>query len=246
MTDRDQSAVEPESPGLYALLEQAIHNLSLGIVIFDNKRRVVFCNRRYIEMYGLSPEQVKPGTPTSDLIQHRLNLGLKVRGAHEDYIRQRVGRDSALDTTVQEFTDGRIIAYTVRPLPDGGGIATHEDVTEREGLHIRLKRQYELGKEQEEALRIRNFQFDTSINNMSQGLCFFDANHRLIVCNDRFLEMYNIPPGKQGTGTLLTETVLLRFEAGRFPAMAREEYRRWRSNVAWSHEAQYSSVELRN
>ena len=126
MTDRDQSAVEPESPGLYALLEQAIHNLSLGIVIFDNTRRVVFCNRRYIEMYGLSPEQVKPGTPTSELIQHRLNLGLKVRGTPEDYIRQRVGRDIALDTTVQEFTDGRIIAYTVRPLPDGGGIATHE------------------------------------------------------------------------------------------------------------------------
>ena len=246
MTDRDQSAVELETPGLYALLEQAIHNLSLGIVIFDNKRRVVFCNRRYVEMYGLSPEQVKPGTPTSELIQHRLNLGLKVRGTPEDYIRQRVGRDIALDTTVQEFTDGRIIAYTVRPLPDGGGIATHEDVTEREELHARLKRQYELGKEQEEALRIRNFQFDTSINNMSQGLCFFDANHRLIVCNDRFLEMYDIPPGKVGPGTPLTEIVDLRFETGSFPAMSRDEYLRWRTNVAVSNEAKDSIVELKN
>ena len=35
-----------------------------------------------MEMYGLSPEQVKPGTPTSELIRHRLKLGLKVsRGA---------------------------------------------------------------------------------------------------------------------------------------------------------------------
>src|SRR5438046_5666203 len=116
-------------------------------------------------MYGLSPEQVKPGTPTSELIQHRLDLGLKVRTSPEDYIRERVGRDIALDTTVQEFTDGRIIAYTVRPLPDGGGIATHEDITEREELHARLK--------------VRNFQFDTAINNMSQGLRFFDADHRL-------------------------------------------------------------------
>ena len=64
---------------LSAQLEEAINHLSLGIVIFDAKREVVFCNRRYMEMYGLSPEQVKPGTPTSELIRHRLNLGLKVQ-----------------------------------------------------------------------------------------------------------------------------------------------------------------------
>ena len=29
---------------------------------------------------------------------------------------------------------------------------------------------------------------------MSQGLCFFDPDHRLIVCNDRFVEMYDIAP----------------------------------------------------
>jgi diguanylate cyclase (GGDEF)-like protein/PAS domain S-box-containing protein len=232
MTDRDQPASETEPASLQARLEEAIHNLSLGIVIFDANRKVVFCNRRYMEMYGLSPEHVKPGTPTSALIQHRLDLGLKVRVPHDEYIRERVGRDIALDTTVQQFTDGRIIAYTVRPLPDGGGIATHEDVTEREELHARLK--------------VRNFQFDTAINNMSQGLCFFDADHKLIVCNERFTEMYDIPPGKVGPGTPLTEIVDLRFEAGSFPAMSREEYLRWRTNVAVSNEAKDSIVELMN
>jgi len=246
MTDRDQPATEAEPASLQARLEEAIHSLSLGIVIFDANRKVVFCNRRYMEMYGLSPEHVKPGTPTSALIQHRLNLGLKVRVSHDEYIRERVGRDIALDTTVQQFTDGRIIAYTVRPLPDGGGIATHEDVTEREELHARLKQQYELGKEQEEALRVRNFRFYTAINNMSQGLCFFDASHKLIVCNDRYLEMYDIPPGKVGPGTALTDIVDLRYQAGSFPAMSREEYLRWRSNVAVANEAKDSIVELKN
>ncbi|MGH8337277.1 MAG: PAS domain-containing protein, partial [Gammaproteobacteria bacterium] len=246
MTDREQPAIDPEPSDLHALLEVAIHNLSLGIVIFNDKREVVFCNRRYMQMYGLSPEQVKPGTPTSALIQHRLNLGLKVRGAPEDYIRERVGRDIALDTTVQEFTDGRIIAYTVRPLPDGGGIATHEDVTEREELQARLKQEYERGKEQEEALRVSNFQFDTAINNMSQGLCFFNADHRLIVCNDRFLELYDIPRGKVGPGTALTDIVDLRYQAGSFPAMSRDEYVRWRTEVAVTNEAKDSIVQLQN
>ena len=246
MVDSTADAICAEPAHFRAQLEVAINHLSLGIVIFSNKREVVFCNRRYTEMYGLSPEQVKPGTPTSALIRHRLSLGLKVAVAPDDYVRARVGEDIALDTTVQKFTDGRIIAYTVRPMPGGGGIATHEDITGREELHARLKTQYELGKEQEEALRIRNFQFDTAINNMSQGLCFFDSDHRLIVCNDRFIEMYDIPFGRVGPGTPLTEVVDLRFEAGSFPAMTRDEYLHWRTNVAVSNEAKDSIVELRN
>ena len=245
MTDHVQITA-PRSAHSSARLEEAINHLSLGIVIFDEKREVIFCNDRYREMYGLSPEQVKPGTPTHELIRHRLKLGLKVQVAVDDYIRERVGRDIALDTTMQEFTDGRIIAYTVYPLPGGGGMATHEDITEREELNARLKKQYELGREQEETLRIRNFQFDTAINNMSQGLCFFDSDHRLIVCNDRFVEMYDIAPERVSPGMSLIEIVDLRFEAGSFPAMTRDEYLRWRTNVAVSNEAKDSIVELMN
>ncbi len=245
MNDHDQIAA-PRSAPMSARLEDAIHLLALGIVIFDEKREVVFCNARYREMYGLSAEQVKPGTPTSDLIRHRLKLGLKLQIPPDDYIRQRVGRDVALDTTVQEFTDGRIIAYTVHAMPGGGGMSTHEDVTEREGLNARLKQQYELGREQEEALRVSNFQFDAAINNMTQGLCFFDSDYRLIVCNDRFVEIYNIPADRVRPGMKLTEIVDLRIEAGSFPAMTREEYIRWRSDVAVSNEAKDSIVGLQD
>jgi diguanylate cyclase (GGDEF)-like protein len=245
MTDHGQITAS-RSAHMSARLEEAINHLSLGIVVFDEKREVVFCNGRYREMYGFSPEQVKPGTPTHELIQHRLDLGLKVPVGPDDYIRERLGRDIALDTTVQEFTDGRIIAYTVYPIPGGGGMATHEDITEREELNARLKKQYELGREQEEALRVKNFQFDTAINNMSQGLCFFDSDHRLIVCNDRFVEMYDIAPERVSPGMSLVEIVDLRFEAGSFPAMTRDEYLRWRTNVAVSNEAKDSIVELMN
>jgi len=246
MVDSITGAICPEPAHLNERLEEAINHLSLGIVLFSEKREVIFCNRRYADMYGLTAEQVKPGTPTSELIRHRLKLGLKVSVAPDDYVRARVGRDIALDTTFQEFTDGRIIAYTVYPMPGGGGMSTHEDVTEREELNARLKTQYELLRNQEETLRTRNFQFDTAINNMSQGLCFFDSDHRLIVCNDRFVEMYDIPFGRVGPGTPLTEIVDLRFEAGSFPAMTRDEYLHWRTNVAVSNEAKDSIVELKN
>jgi diguanylate cyclase (GGDEF)-like protein len=246
MTDSVERAIEPEPGHPAGLLEQAINDLSLGLIIFDKKREVVFCNKRYMEIYGLSAEQVKPGTPVSRLIQHRLNLGLKVRSGPEEYIRERVGNAIVHTTAVQEFTSGRVIAYTVYPMADGGGMATHEDITGREEISNHLKARYEFGKEQQEALRIRNLQFDTAINNMSQGLCFFDAAHRLIVCNDRYVEMYDLPRDRIGPGASLAEIVDMRFEVGSFPAMSREEYLHWRTKVAVSGEPTDSIVELRN
>ena len=228
------------------LVEHAINNLSLGLVIFDSRREVVFCNQRYAELYGFTSEQIKPGTPLSELIRHRLSLGLRVLSRPDEYIRERVANAVIPGTTVHEFADGRIISYTVYPMPDGGGMATHEDITEREELSARLKRQVELGRAHEENLRLANLQFDRAINNMSQGLCFFDASHRLIVCNDRYLDMYGLQPDRVGPGTPLTEIVDMRFEAGSFPAMSKDEYIEWRNKVAISPEPTDSIVELRN
>jgi diguanylate cyclase (GGDEF)-like protein len=246
MVNSVERAIDPEPAPASWLLEQAINNLSHGLIIFDRKREVVFCNKRYLEIYGLSSEQAKPGTPIGDLIQHRLNLGLKVRSKPDEFIRERAGHGGVARTTVHEFTDGRIITSTIYPMPDGGGMATHEDITGREEISARLKKQYELGQAQEENLRIRNLQFDTAINNMSQGLCFFDAAHRLIVCNDRYVEMYDLPPDRVAPGIPLKEIVDMRFEAGSFPAMSRDEYLQWRGKVAVSAQPTDSIVELRN
>ena len=211
----------------------------------SKRREVVFCNQRYAEIYRLSSEQVRPGTAISQLVEYRRNLS-KVRSNPGDDIRERIANAAIAGTTVIELTDGRIISRTVYPMPDGGGMATHEDITDREELSARLKRQFELGKGHEEKLRIANLQFDIAINNMSQGLCFFDAEHRLIVCNDRFLELYGLQPDRVGPGTSLTEIVDMRFEAGSFPAMSRDEYIDWRTKVAVSAEPSDTIVELRN
>jgi diguanylate cyclase (GGDEF)-like protein len=246
MTDSIDPAINPEPTQPAWLLAQALGNLKLGIIIFDKKYEVVFCNKRYMEIYRLSSEQVKPGTPISELIQHRLKLGFNVLSKPEEYIRERAGGAVIPGTTVHQYSDGRIISYTVYPLPGGGGMATHEDITAREEISARLKKQYELGKEQEENLRIRNLQFDSAINNMSQGLCFFDATHRLIVCNDRYVSMYQLPRDRISPGTPLAEIVDMRFEVGSFPAMSKEEYLHWRGKVAVSAEPTDSIVELRN
>lgn len=232
MAQSDQEVASIDPLVLGELLKCAANNLWLGIILFGSDRRVIFCNPRYREMYALSPEQVRPGTPIKDLIQHRLKLGLNIGGEAGAYVRARTEGSVVSEQTVQQFADGRIIAYTIHPLPDGGGMATHEDITEREELSARLQE--------------RNFQFDIAINNMSQGLCFFSADHRLLVCNTHYIEMYGLPPDRVRPGTPLQEILDLRFEAGSVPAMTREEYATWRTDVATSADAMDSIVEMRN
>ena len=246
MTDTIESDIGPGAACPSWLLKNAINNLALGLLIFDGKYEVVYCNDRYMEIYGLSPEQVRPGTPISTLIQHRLKLGFRVLSKPDEQTRERIARNIVPGTTIHELSDGRIISYTVQPMPEGGGMVTHEDITARVEVSVRLSAQYDLGKEQEENLRIRNLQFDTAINNMSQGLCLFDPAQRLIVCNDRYVDMYDLSRDRVSPGIPLAEIVDMRFEAGSFPAMSRDEYLHWRSKVAVSVEPTDSVVELRN
>ncbi|TKB09864.1 MAG: PAS domain-containing protein, partial [Mesorhizobium sp.] len=44
------------------------------------------------------------------------------------------------------------------------------------------------------ALKDQALRFQTAIENISQGICFFDADERLILCNRRYAEIYRLSP----------------------------------------------------
>src|ERR1700722_17666191 len=52
----------------------------------------------------------------------------------------------------------------------------------------------------------------TALNNMTQGLCMFDGAARLVLCNERYAEMYQLRPRDAPPGTpppaLLRQRVL--------------------------------------
>ena len=79
--------------------------------------------------------------------------------------------------------------------------------------------------------------FMTSINNISQGLCFFDGAQRLIFSNRRYAEMYRLPPELLRPGTTLAAIVELRNQAGCAPEMSPSDYLTWRGSIAVRKEA---------
>src|SRR5665213_1013611 len=111
-------------------LDTAISHMSQGLLLFDSSERLVICNRRYIDMYGLSREAVKPGCTLRDLLRHRKATG-SFHGDVERYCDNVLRNNRKSTTMVVDSADGRLIQVKNEPVPDGGWLATHEDVTER-------------------------------------------------------------------------------------------------------------------
>jgi methyl-accepting chemotaxis protein len=51
------------------------------------------------------------------------------------------------------------------------------------------------------SLEQTNIRFNTALENMTHGLCMFDANKRLVICNDRYASLYRLPPELLKVGT---------------------------------------------
>jgi diguanylate cyclase (GGDEF)-like protein len=64
--------------------------------------------------------------------------------------------------------------------------------------------------EREEELRAQNLRFDTALSNMSQALLLFDAAGRLVICNHRYCEMYDLAPELVKPGITVKELLALR------------------------------------
>jgi len=187
--------------------DAALNNMSQGLAMFDAEQRLIVCNRRYSEMYGLTREQVKPGTLSRQIFQARLDNGQYDVTDADSFVNSWVSNAGEIASRMQKLADGRQISVARCKMADGGLVVTHEDVTERERLNARLEEQHELLKAQEEKLRSQNLQLDAALNNMVQGLAMYDADHRLVIYNKRYVEIYGLLPDQIRPGVSLAEIV---------------------------------------
>jgi diguanylate cyclase (GGDEF)-like protein len=120
-------------------LDIALDNMTQGLLVFDASERLVVCNRRYIEMYGLSRDVVKPGCMLRDLVEHRKQTG-SYKGdadAYYSWILDNLG-PNAISQAVIVTADGRSIQIVNQILANGSWVATHEDITERARFDDRI------------------------------------------------------------------------------------------------------------
>ena len=186
-------------------IDMALNNISQGLAMFDSSARLIVCNQRYLEMYGLSPEVVRPGCTLRELLNHRMATGTFFTDDPEQYINDLLDAVRKKNTVPKTLSmrDGRTITLINRPTPNGGWVATHEDITDK------VKGE----KDKEEQKR----QNEIALSSMLQGICMFDAEQRLVVCNKRFADLYGLSDEQTKPGTPLRKILQYRAAAGNVP-----------------------------
>jgi PAS domain S-box-containing protein len=122
-------------------LDAALNNMVQGLAMFDADERVIIANRRFGEMYGMSPEEINPGTPLREIVARRIVLGLYQGHSVEDIMRvmrERLSRKTP-SYLMSSLADGRSILVSIQPRAAGGWVTTHQDVTEKRRAEAQLE-----------------------------------------------------------------------------------------------------------
>jgi diguanylate cyclase (GGDEF)-like protein len=120
----------------------ALENMSQGLCMVDGERRLIVCNRRFVEMFALRPELSLPGTPLDQLIEtgepapENAALRAAARALQAEHL--AIARQDRPVAFMNERA-GRVLSISQQPLPDGGWLATYEDVTERRRADARIE-----------------------------------------------------------------------------------------------------------
>ena len=173
-------------------LAAIFNNISQGVCLFDASARVVACNASYIEIYGLSHNLVQPGSTLLELLRHRKAAGLLIEDP-EQYAQSVLAsvKRGQVTTRVLETRAGRFIRAKNHPIPGGGWVTTHDDITDlrRAELAIeaaRLEAERTRREAQAAQQRLLNA-FDV----IPEALALFDADERLVLWNKRYAETYS-------------------------------------------------------
>ncbi len=121
-------------------LDVAISNISQGICFFDGQQRLIVSNRRLGEIYRMPASATRPGISFADMMDQWFAAGSPSTVSQVEILRARahLARSSEPYEFVLDLQDGRTIAVREQPMPDGGWVATHEDITERRRAEERI------------------------------------------------------------------------------------------------------------
>ena len=138
-----QAAELQESNGLLKQREEAlriqsdrfssaIEHMAQGLCMIDEDRRLITWNAKFATMYGIPDELLREGAPYLPVLEHRIKSDSAPSDC-ADFIQRELGArgEQGGHREIVELPDGRFIAASFEPTPEGGLLSTYLDITQR-------------------------------------------------------------------------------------------------------------------
>ena len=132
-------ASNPADPNA-ALLHEVLDRMPQGVIMFSRAGRMLYCNRRYRDTYGFSEDDLKPGITMEGILTLRSGAG-SMGPEERKYCERQLAamRKGEVLSGFHPTPDGRTIHYINTPIPSGGWIVTHEDMTQQRQAEQRIE-----------------------------------------------------------------------------------------------------------
>ncbi|NEK20349.1 PAS domain-containing protein, partial [Rhizobium leguminosarum] len=184
-------------------LDIILSNTQQGVAFLNAYLRVVLVNDRFAELLRVPKGLIAVGVDANAIAREMAANG----DQSQIWLLHLLMNSTALHQQIE--IGERLLAFTSTPVNDGGWLIQCEDISQLAGLERSLAEQRGL--------------FDTALDNMPHGLCMFDADKNLMLCNAAYARLYCLPEQLTRSGTPLHDILDYRQTLGNAPAH-RESY----------------------
>jgi len=161
-------------------LVDGIEASSDGFALYDAQDRLVVCNSRYRELFGLHPDLLRSGTPFADILRAHVTAGRvpAAIGREDEWIAARLAQHRDPRGLFERNIDGHWFRFSDRPTSEGGTVTIFTQIDEL--------------KQREQRLRDNQAIFQSVLDHIPVTVSITDRERRIVLLNRRLEDVYGV------------------------------------------------------
>ena len=213
------------------MMTTVLENLPCGLSVFDGDLNLVAVNSQFRQLLDF-PDHLFPADSTrfEDFIRFNAARGEYGSGdvqAQVERIVAKAREPAQAHQFERDRPDGTALEVRGAAMPGGGFVTTYTDISARRAAQAEVQRSAQL-------LR-------TAIDAIDEAFVLFDADDRLVFCNDKYLQTYAALAEVIKPGNSFEQIIRHGAERGLYPA-ANQGVEEWVAQRMAAHRAANSSL----
>jgi PAS domain S-box-containing protein len=151
-----------------------------GFALYDAEDRLVVCNSRYRELFGLHPDLLRTGMPFVDILRAHVSAGRVAAaiGREDEWIAERLAQHRDSKGLFERNIDGHWFRFSDRPTSEGGTITIFTQIDEL--------------KQREQRLRENQSILQSILDHIPVNVSITDRERRIVLLNRRLEDLYGV------------------------------------------------------